>query len=70
LPFEYLHDDFRLPRVNDLRAFPGGDADLEPDLDPVRPFPLNCIIADHAPISRYSSVFFVNMFDLFAVIPG
>jgi hypothetical protein len=28
---EYLHDHFRLPRVNQLRAFPGGNADLEPD---------------------------------------
>ena len=54
LPLEYLHDHFRLPRVNQLRAFPGGDADLEPDLDPARPFPLRYIIADHTPIRGYS----------------
>jgi hypothetical protein len=54
LPLEYLHDHFRLPRVNQLRAFPGGDADLEPDPDPARPFPHWYIIADHTPIRRYS----------------
>ncbi|MGH3172395.1 MAG: hypothetical protein ACRDPF_00810, partial [Streptosporangiaceae bacterium] len=53
LPLEYLHDHCRLPRVDQLRAFPGGDADLEPDLDPARPFPLGYIIADHTPIRRY-----------------
>ena len=54
LPLEYLHDHFRLPRVNQLRAFPGGDADLEPDLYPARPFPRRYIIADHTPIRCYS----------------
>ena len=39
LPLEYLHDCLRLARVYFLGAFPGGDADLEPDLDPARPFP-------------------------------
>jgi hypothetical protein len=40
LPLEYLHDHFRLPRTNFLSAFSGGDADLEPDLDPGRSLPL------------------------------
>ena len=39
-----------------LRAFPGGDADLEPDLDPARPFPLAHIIADHPPIRQIFQV--------------
>jgi hypothetical protein len=51
LPLEYLHDYLRLPRVYFGCAFPGGDADLVPDLDPVRPFSLRYIIADHSPFS-------------------
>jgi hypothetical protein len=50
LPLEYLHDYFRLPRIDFPGAFAGGDADLEPDLDPARPFPLISIIADHTVI--------------------
>ena len=68
LPLEYLHDHFRLPRVNQLRAFPGGDADLEPDLDPARPFPLRYIIADHTPIRCYSRQITMIIFPAFPSI--
>jgi hypothetical protein len=54
LPLEYLHDYLRLPRVYLLRAFPGGDADLEPDLDAPRPLVLTHIIADHPAIISHS----------------
>jgi hypothetical protein len=54
LPLEYLHDYLRLPRVYFPRAFPGGDADLEPDLDAPRPLVLTHIIADHPAINSHS----------------
>ena len=54
LPLQYLHDCLACRASISLRAFPGGDADLEPDLDPVRPFPLRYIIADHPDIIAYS----------------
>jgi hypothetical protein len=53
LPLQYLQNGAGLPGVDFLRAFPGGDADLEPDFDPARPIPLRNIIADHPDIIAY-----------------
>jgi hypothetical protein len=55
LPLQYLHDCFRLPGVDFPGAFPGGDADLEPDLDPSRPVLYRYIVADHTDILTYST---------------
>jgi len=56
MPLQYLHDCPGLPGVYFFRAFPGDDADLEPDLNPARPVPLRYIIADHTDILTYSTL--------------
>jgi hypothetical protein len=53
MPLQYLHDCPGLPRVYFFRAFPGDNADLEPDLYPAPPLPLRYIIADHTDIITY-----------------
>jgi len=53
LPFQYLHNGAGLPGVYFPGAFPGGDADLEPDFDPARAITFRYIIADHADILTY-----------------
>jgi hypothetical protein len=49
LPIEHLQDYRHLTGVYFPCAFAGGDADLEPDLDPARPVPFNHILSDHTP---------------------